>query len=237
MTYADLPLGALRALLASTADCEATADIVLEIVGRGEHLDDSELGAIQRSLDVAPDTAQDALARAYVLATPFDRLPTVAHELLHDKRDLVRDATAHALAELGRPALPTMRLLLEDKDREVRWYATVALARDHRENAIALLVDQLGDEDFAIRWVASNGLLDLGSPSVVPLLKTLAQRKPSPLFNNAARRVLSRVSASDSLRELLDDLVDSLSRETTVYESQGKALELLKRLRGDERAE
>ena len=113
--------------------------------------------------------------------------------------------------------------------------ATEALAREEREESIPLLVDQLADEDFSIRWVASNGLLAVGSAAIIPVLRALVEREPSPLFHSAVRRVLSRVSASTVVHEQLRELIDSLSRPTTVYESQGLALALLKRWRGDDR--
>lgn len=229
-------VSSLRELVLRSEDCEEVASIALEIAAADEHIDDEALQRIRACLETAGEVAQGSLTRACVLTAPHERLPLLAEEFLHDRRDLVRDAAAHALAELGPPAFPALRELLNDEDREVRWYATEALAREARSDSMDLLVEQLGDEDFSIRWVASNGLIEVGAASVIPVVTALARHDPSQLFHNAARRVLSRVQASPLLQEMLQDLVESLSRPTTVYESQALALEILKRLRGDDRA-
>ena len=213
-------------------DCESAAEQALRYLEGGATLPEAARIHLERCLQDAPDASQSVLARARVLGSTLQELPELAHQLLHDERDLVRDAASDALAEIGAAAHAALSPLLADEDREVRWYVTEALAREHDEDAIPLLVEQLKDDDFSIRWVASNGLLDAGTASVVPVVRAIARDEPSLLFHNAARRVLARVSASHDVDDQLLELVTSLGRSTTMYQSQPLALDLLKRLLG-----
>lgn len=213
--------------------CEAGAHLASDAATRGEVIPEAARRRLSRCLEEALSPIQGVLARACVLAAPLDELPELAGTLIHDERDLVRDAASDALVDRGSEALPVLHELLQSKDRDARWYATEALARERSEEFLPLLVDRLGDDDFAIRWVATNGLLAVGSASIVPILRELARREPSLLFHNAARRVLARVSASPSIHETIEKLVDSLGRSTTVYQSEGIAAELLERLLGE----
>jgi HEAT repeat protein len=179
------------------------------------------------------------LTRAYLQLVAPDSAYEAAHELLHHDSSFVRDAASDALLDLPAAAgFAVLTRLRDDEDRDVRWYVYEAVASavtpwDPRaENAVPMLAGGLRDEDFSIRWVASNGLLRIGARAVVPVLEEIARGEASATFHEAARRVLSRVDASPELAAEIAALVDSLGRGTTVVQSRPLAADILDRLAG-----
>ena len=222
----------LRRQLAE-ADCERAAELCRALVDAGASLDQQELGRVRRCIDEDRDGARKrVLTRCYLALLGADRAGDQAGELLHHDSSHVREATFEALVGYGERALPVLEELSRDEHRETRWYAYEAASRAESERAVPMLLAGLKDADFSIRWVASNGLILIGTPAVMQVMTALADDKATPDFHAAVRRVLSRVSAAPPLDAELERLVESLSRETSIYQSPVLARDILHRLYG-----
>lgn len=214
-------------------DCDAVVAAVEELAASGAKVSAEELASARRCLDDAEPSRQLALTRDLLLTVETAGLEALAEDLLHHDSSFVRDAAAHGIVELGSDAVPVLERLTEDGDRDTRWYAYEAIARAERPEYVDLLIEGLQDDDFSIRWVASNGLIAIGAGAVIPLLRALVDEHASPLFHNAARRIFSRVSAAPDLDADVRALVESMSHQTTVYETSLKARDILRRLGGE----
>lgn len=78
------------------------------------------------------------------------------------------------LARCGPEAIPELARLLEDEDKEVRFWAAVGLGDLGDTRAIGPLAAALKDERVGIRWLAAHTLGQLNDEGAVePLLKAL----------------------------------------------------------------
>ena len=93
---------------------------------------------------------------------------------IYDKREMF--AASHALAKIGKPAVPSLMKAMNDVDDNVRWQAIVALGRIGSPGAnasIRKLVKALGDIDPDVRGSAAEslGILRAKIPLVIPALR------------------------------------------------------------------
>jgi len=64
----------------------------------------------------------------------------------------------------------------------------VELIADRR--SIPFLIGLLDDTIFDIRWIAAEGLIKIGRPSICPLLKSVRNGKSSLIFNRGTHHIL-----------------------------------------------
>jgi HEAT repeat protein len=86
-----------------------------------------------------------------------------------------KDVATKALVELGLPAVERLMAVLNDKDRNVRKHAVIALGEIGVSEAIEPLIDATRDEDWMVRLqaIAALDLIgdDRGKPAVKALMK------------------------------------------------------------------
>jgi HEAT repeat protein len=215
-------------------DCDATAAAVRQLTAHGTATPGETLDELRACIEGEHDAAKRrAYVLAYVPALDDDRLAFEAHRLLGHEDAHVREAAYDALTELGARILPALEAPSTDRDRDVRWFAYELASHIEGTDAIPLLLRGLQDEDFSIRWVASNGLIEIGAASVRPLLEALVHERPSLSFHAAARRIFTRIDAAGSLDEQVRQLAGALGRETTIVEAGPMAKDILQRLYGE----
>lgn len=123
---------------------------------------------------------------------------------LSSKNGQTRDIARASLVSIGRPAIPLLLPLLNNRKHQIRWEAAKALADIKDPAAIDGLIMALLDEEFAVRWLAAEGLIALGLPVVIPLLKALTQVKESTsvLLRDGAHHILRALITDDLAKEL-----------------------------------
>ena len=116
----------------------------------------------------------------------IDRLIT---QLAND-RWAERRAAEDGLRKAGPAAVgPLTAALRSDSDR-LRWGAAKVLGELRDASAAPALAESLEDEDGGVRWLAAQGLIAIGQPAVVPVLRRLLSRADSPWFQEGAHHVL-----------------------------------------------
>jgi HEAT repeat protein len=134
-----------------------------------------------------------------------------------------------SLVDIGSPAVPPLIELLGARNKQVRWEAAKALAAIADPAAAGALVKALEDKDFDVRWVAAEGLINIGREGIVPLLRTLIERSDSPWLRQGAHHVLHDLAVGD-LEEMLKPVVDSLQDVESAIEAPIAAKAILDRL-------
>ena len=74
------------------------------------------------------------------------------------------------------------------------------------------MVQALEDDSFEVRWLASEGLIAIGPPALVPVLRELIKRPDSVWMREGAHRILhgiQRKGSARAIRPLLSALEDS----------------------------
>jgi HEAT repeat protein len=133
---------------------------------------------------------------------------------LASKNGQTREAARSSLVSIGKPAIPFLLPLLNNRKHQIRWEAVKALGEIKDPTAFDGLIMALTDEEFSVRWLAAEGLVALGAQAVAPLLRALTQmqEETSVLLRDGAHHILRALIADDLEKDLqpvltaLDDI-------------------------------
>ncbi len=107
-----------------------------------------------------------------------------------------------SLVGMGNVIVPLVNDYLEDNDERVRWEIAKTLEDLKNPSSAPAMVRLLMDEVPGIRWLAAEGLVNLGESGLIPLLKGLQVNFHSTLFREAALHVLRELNRHDLLDEI-----------------------------------
>jgi HEAT repeat protein len=141
-------------------------------------------------------------------------------ETIHSFEDLIDELRSndgaqrmHArevLVTMGKPAVPFLIELLQDKNEIVRWEACKALRRIKDPTTAEALVGMLDDESMAVQWIAAEALIALKTVSVIPLLELLEKKFESPFVRQGAHHILHAFEREGLLNDETIAVIDSL---------------------------
>lgn len=100
---------------------------------------------------------------------------------LYSKDGIVRKVARYELVKIGRPAVKYLSSLLEAPKEYIRWEAIKTLSQIADSESIPILINALENEDFDVRWIAAEALIDIGKVSIKPLLEAVITSK-NPVF-------------------------------------------------------
>jgi HEAT repeat protein len=132
--------------------------------------------------------------------------PTTISFLIRDlgsKDGLVRVRARKALVTIGSKAVAALKVPLTKKNASTRWEAAKALGQIGDAEATAALIRSLEDEMFEVRWLAAEGLIAIGRPTLIPLLRKLAEESDSLWLREGAHHVLHGINLEDFEKILL----------------------------------
>ena len=107
------------------------------------------------------------------------------------------------LVKMGKTIIPQIHKLLSSDNDLLRMEAakTVELIADRR--SIPLLLGLLDDPVFDIRWIAAEGLIKIGRPSICPLLKSVRDGKSALIFNRGTHHILLNLLDEDEKNRIM----------------------------------
>ena len=117
------------------------------------------------------------------------------------------------LIRSGRRALPVLLRGLAHPNRNIRWDSAKALTEIHDAGAAEALVAALTDEEMEVRWLAAEGLGELGPAALEPLLRTLAEEKESAWIREGVRHVLTEFKNQQPLGPIMWKLREALKND------------------------
>lgn len=100
-----------------------------------------------------------------------------------------KDAATDALVELGLPAVERLMGVLNDKDKNVRKHAVLALGKIGIPEAVDPLIEATKDEDWQVRMGAIAGLDSIGDDRAKPAIKAL-MKDPDFAVQMRAERII-----------------------------------------------
>ena len=130
--------------------------------------------------------------------------------LLQDKEPILRQETANSLGILRAiQAAPDLRkLLLKDKETQVRQSAAIALTYLNDPGSQDALIKALKDDHSGVRYAAARALGSMRSAKAVkPLLKALKSKDAG--MRRSAAGALGMIQSKDALEALVEALEDS----------------------------
>lgn len=124
---------------------------------------------------------------------------------LGDSDGLVRQKARLALEDMGKPAVPYLCKLLNDKKQHARWEAVKALVEIADPSSARALVKVLEDKVFDIRWLAAEALIKIGKPALAPALRAILLTSEPDWLWEGVRHVVHGL-ANGELESLLTPL-------------------------------
>jgi HEAT repeat protein len=162
-----------------------------------------------------------------------DNLTSLIKESLDSKNSVKKLAARSTLVGMGKQIIPKLHKLLNSENGLLHTEVAkiVELIADRR--SIPFLINLLDDKEFEIRWIAAEGLIKIGRPAILPLLKSIRDGKSSFILNKGAHHVLLSLLKEDEknkLTTLLLSLDDAQELgETAPVEASVAIKTLLKR--------
>lgn len=151
-------------------------------------------------------------------------------ELINDLANpngIIRQKARYELVKIGNPALDYL-LELQSSDKHLaRWESIKAISEIGSKESIPILINALDDEEFDVRWLAAEGLIDIGHSSVYPLLKAFISNENSIHLKDGVHHVLKGLE----IRGLYDDkyeIIKALETFTAPVQLDLKIISMLK---------
>ncbi len=136
---------------------------------------------------------------------------------LSNKEWLVRHNARKALEKIGKPALKFLEEIADSPDYNTRWEVIKTIGEISDPSSVYTLTKALIDPNVDIRWLAAEGLIELGESSVTPLLKTIIKNYDSVELCESAHHVLTELVKLKQYNDTTN-LISLLSnRNTNTY--------------------
>jgi hypothetical protein len=112
-------------------------------------------------------------------------------EQLHDRNRCARHRAQLELIQAGEDVVPLLEQAISSGDLYLSWWAAKTLSQMCVPAVIPILIDMLRkNEDAGIRWIAAEGLINMGREGLAPLLETLMAHSDSVWLRGGAHHVL-----------------------------------------------
>ncbi|HVP79074.1 MAG TPA: DUF302 domain-containing protein [Thermodesulfobacteriota bacterium] len=128
---------------------------------------------------------------------------------LSSEEEAVRIHSRESLVRIGSPAVASLSRVLRHGSHWVRWEAAKALGEIGDPSAAPDLVAALRDEEFDVRWLASEGLTKLKTAGLQSLLHVLMTEVDSPELREGAHYVVRNL-IEGGLKEYLAPVMSAL---------------------------
>lgn len=143
---------------------------------------------------------------------------------LNSKDGIIRKKARLELVKIGEETILPVSQLLSSKEHKTRWEAIKTLSEISSSQAIPIFIEHLKDDDFDIRWIAAEGLVNTGNGCIKPLLNALMHDFESTYLREGTSHVLKHLQDLDKYEDSLKLIPALKSRD------KFEALEATKRL-------
>ena len=112
---------------------------------------------------------------------------------LFSNNGIERQRTREVLVSIGQPVLEYLDEIVSSNNLAARWEAVKAIGQIKETDGIPLLLRALNDEEFEIRWLAAEGLVEMGELVLVPLFEALIENYQSVFFRQGVHHILNEM--------------------------------------------
>jgi hypothetical protein len=114
-----------------------------------------------------------------------------------------------ALHNLGKNIIPQLHAILCSENAHIRLEAIKIVKKIADKRSIPILIYMLDDSETSIRWAAAEGLVNIGRSCIVPLLKSIRDRRSPAYLYKGAHHVLNHLLYAEE-KEKMQSLLHSL---------------------------
>jgi len=112
---------------------------------------------------------------------------------LSSENGINRIKARYELVKMGKPAIDYLIGLQFLDNPHIRWEAIKTMSQIADPVAIPILINALENDRFDVRWLAAEGLIEIGRESVIPLLRALQERLGSKFLIEGVHHVLKEL--------------------------------------------
>jgi len=114
------------------------------------------------------------------------------------------------LVEIGAPAIAPLFEALDNADDDLRWEVTKTLGEIGDPATIPGLLKALEDDNFGVRWLATEGLIQLRRAALAPLFRLLIAHSDELWLRETVHHVL-RVLDTRGLHDQVAPVLKAMS--------------------------
>jgi len=133
----------------------------------------------------------------------FQSIPDLANDLI-SKNYMLRKKAREELVDLAK--------LTKHEDETVRWEAVLTIVQIGTRETLDILLNCLEDDEFSIRWLAAQGVVNQGKYAIMPLLRELKNKPDSIFLRHGAHHVLRELRKKGFFKDNYY-LIEALSSE------------------------
>ena len=109
---------------------------------------------------------------------------------LFSEDGIVRQKARYKLVKIGKPVITLLIGLQYLPDQHVRWEAMKTLSQIADPDSIPIFVNALENTNADVRWLAAEGLIEIGKESIASLMLALEERGDSRILREGVHHVL-----------------------------------------------
>ncbi len=118
-----------------------------------------------------------------------DEIPVLIRKLFSDD-GIERRMARHDLVKIGNPVIRFLVGLQYLPEQHVRWEAIKTLSQIADADSIPILVNALENSNVDVRWLAAEGLVEIGGASLMAVLLALEEHGDSKVLRTGVHHVL-----------------------------------------------
>ena len=158
-------------------------------------------------------------------------------ETLKSEDGIARQHARNSLVKIGEPALDALIKAFEVKKDPLHWEIAKALSQIGTAKAAQVLVDALEDNEFSVRWIAAEGLINIGADGLIPLMEALKNNTDSIWLREGSHHVIHdlvhRKIVDETAQKYLLTVLNALNHFEAVIQTNTAADMALKALRSN----
>ena len=143
-----------------------------------------------------PEGTVRKLAASLLARLPDPRALEPLTISLYDTHFDVCQASANALAAIGKPALPVLLNALHHPEAWIRQQAILGLTKLDTPEVIPALLNLMDDENAEVRKQVIQSLAELHASSALPALKALASSRGNREFSTLAKQAIQEINSA-----------------------------------------
>jgi HEAT repeat protein len=151
---------------------------------------------------------------------------------LRSQNGLRRQSARLAMVAIGEPAIDILAALAIHPQWKIRWEAVKALSQMKNAVTAPVLINALEDEYESIRWIAAQGLINLGKQGLISVLEALSSYKLTAILRQGAHHVIKEISKRYPLSGI-DELIANLDDTSNYFVLPMNAKSILHQMLND----
>lgn len=128
---------------------------------------------------------------------------------IRSKDENIRNEASTALGKIGAPALPELSKLLKNSDVELRCLVIKTLGEIKTRKSAEIVAGCLGESGYSIEEATEKALLNIGEPSVPPLLAILKKQNDDYYITVEVIKILGCLDDPASIEPMAERLHES----------------------------